>query len=127
MKSSSTPDLYAGVTQQIITALESGTALWVCPWDRSGCGSALPANLSTGRPYRGINVLLLNLQAMAQGYALNRWITFQQARALGGHVRRGETGAPSSFSRCWRLKAMRVHLALCRGARVRPTMRLLAV
>ena len=97
MKSSSIPDLYAGVTQQIITALESGTAPWVCPWDRTGGGCTLPTNLSSGRPYRGINVLLLNMQAMAHGYALNRWITFQQARALGGHVRRGETGPPIIF------------------------------
>lgn len=89
-------DLYASVTQQVITALEAGTPPWVCPWDR-GHGTALPANLSTSRPYRGINVLLLNLQQMARGYTLNRWITFQQARALGGCVRRGETGTGIVF------------------------------
>lgn len=97
MKSSSVPDLYAAVTQQIITALEAGCAPWVCPWDRSGSSSAMPANLSTGRPYRGINVLLLNMQVMAHGYTVNRWITFQQARALGGHLRRGESGTPIVF------------------------------
>ena len=89
-------DLYASVTQQIITALEAGTPPWVCPWER-GHGSALPANLSTSRPYRGINVLLLNLQQMARGYTLNRWITYSQARALGGCVRRGETGTGIVF------------------------------
>ena len=89
-------DLYASVTQQIITALEAGTPPWVCPWDR-GHGCALPANLSTSRPYRGINVLLLNLQQMARGYTLNRWITYSQARALGGCVRRGETGTGIVF------------------------------
>lgn len=89
-------DLYASVTQQIITALEAGTPPWVCPWER-GLGSALPANLSTSRPYRGINVLLLNLQQMARGYTLNRWITYSQARALGGCVRRGETGTGIVF------------------------------
>ena len=92
----STSDLYQTVTAQIIAALEAGTAPWVCPWAHSG-GSAAPANLSTGRAYRGINTLLLNMQAMAHGYAVNRWLTFQQARALGGHVRRGENGTHIVF------------------------------
>jgi antirestriction protein ArdC len=48
--------------------------------------------LSSGRRYRGINVLLLNLQAMQCGYSVNRWLTFQQARALGASVRKGEHG-----------------------------------
>jgi antirestriction protein ArdC len=91
-----TPDLYQSVTNQIIAALEAGTPPWICPWERSQC-SLLPSNLSTSRAYRGINVLLLNLQQMTHGYALNRWLTFQQARALGGCVRRGETGTPIVF------------------------------
>ncbi|WP_210546609.1 ArdC family protein [Rhodoferax sp. PAMC 29310] len=92
----STIDLYQSVTDAIIAALEAGTPPWVCPWNRVQ-GSLLPANLSTGRQYRGINTLLLNVQAMTQGYALNRWLTFQQARALGACVRRGETGSPIVF------------------------------
>ena len=89
-------DLYQVVTDQIITALEAGTPPWVCPWT-SAPGSASPANLATARPYRGINIILLNMQAMARGYTLNRWITFQQARALGGCVRKGETGTGVIF------------------------------
>lgn len=88
-------DLYARVTAQIIAALEAGTPPWVAPW-RSG-GSGLPSNLSTGRPYRGVNVLLLQMQARIQGYSHPRWLTFQQARALGACVRRGETGTPIVF------------------------------
>jgi antirestriction protein ArdC len=37
-------------------------------------------------------VLLLNLKAMQCGYTANRWLTFNQARALGANVRRGEHG-----------------------------------
>jgi antirestriction protein ArdC len=84
-------DVYASVTTKIIAALETGTPPWVHPW-RAGAGSLCPANLSSGRRYRGINVLLLNMTAMERGYSLNRWLTFQQARALGGHVRKGEQG-----------------------------------
>lgn len=91
-----TPDLYQSVTNQIIAALEVGTPPWTCPWQRTH-GSMLPANLATSRAYRGINVLLLNLQQMSHGYAHNRWLTFQQARTMGGCVRRGETGTPIVF------------------------------
>ncbi len=89
-------DLYQSVTDQIIAALEAGTPPWVCPWTR-GPGDAIPANLATARPYRGINTLLLNMQAAARGYARNRWLTFQQARALGACVRKGETGTGIVF------------------------------
>lgn len=91
-----TSDLYQLVTDQIIAALEAGTPPWLCPWNKSNGGTS-PANLSTGRPYRGINTLLLNLRAMSHGYPLNRWLTYQQARGLGGHVRRGEAGTQIVF------------------------------
>jgi antirestriction protein ArdC len=93
---SSRTDLYQSVTDQIIKSLEAGTAPWLCPWAKSP-GQALPANLSSGRRYRGINVLLLNMVQMARGYGLNRWLTFNQARSLGGCVRKGETGSQVVF------------------------------
>ena len=89
-------DLYQSVTDQIVTALEAGTPPWVCPWARNPA-DALPANLATARPYRGINTILLNMQTMSHRYARNRWITYQQARALGAHVRPGETGTGIVF------------------------------
>lgn len=89
-------DIYTEVTNTIIAALEAGTPPWVCPWDRSH-GSAIPANLTTGRPYRGINVLLLNLQQLSRGYSSNRWLTFQQARNAGACIRRGESGTRIVF------------------------------
>ena len=84
-------DVYASVTNTIITALESGTPPWVHPWS-VGAGDMVPSNLSSGRRYRGINVLQLNMQAMQRGYSANRWMTYQQARALGANVRKGESG-----------------------------------
>jgi antirestriction protein ArdC len=89
-------DVYASVTQRIIEALESGTPPWVHPW-QSAAGSMLPFNLSSGRHYRGINVLLLNMQAAQRGYALNRWMTYTQARTLGAQVRKGESGTEVVF------------------------------
>lgn len=84
-------DVYQNVTNTIIEALEAGTPPWVHPW-HSDAGDMVPANLSSGRRYRGINVLLLSMRVMQHGYATNRWLTYQQARALGAHVRKGEQG-----------------------------------
>ena len=90
------PDTYTAITQRIIEALEAGTPPWSCPWRGSGVDSR-PANATTARPYRGINVLLLNLQAMLQGYSSSRWLTYQQARAADAWVRKGEQGTQIVF------------------------------
>ncbi len=63
---------------------------WVQPWTASAAVPSLPVNAATGRRYSGINVLMLWAAAMEGGYAGQRWLTFRQALALGGSVRRGE-------------------------------------
>ena len=85
------PDIYSSVTDRIVAALEAGTPPWICPWHGMGV-DARPANATTARPYRGINVLLLNLRAMCTGFTRNCWLTFQQAQAVGGCARRREFG-----------------------------------
>lgn len=90
------PDLYASVTDRIIAALEAGAAPWQCPWRHDGVDPR-PTNATTGRAYRGINVLLLNVQAMACGYRTSRWLTYQQARAVDACVRKGEQGTQIVF------------------------------
>ena len=42
-------------------------------------------------------MVLLTLAGCAQGYPLNRWLTFRQAAELGGSVRRGEHGTAIVF------------------------------
>ncbi len=59
-------DLYATVTSQIVAALEAGVAPWVRPWS-TGIDT-LPQNAGTKRTYRGINVVLLALEAQRHGY-----------------------------------------------------------
>ena len=97
-------DIYQAITDQIIAALEAGTPPWVCPWT-GGDADMAPANLSTSRRYRGINVLLLNMQLMVRGYGSNRWLTYQQARGLGAQVRKGESGTPIVFFKMHELGA----------------------
>lgn len=84
-------DLYQAVTDRIVQALEQGTVPWVRPW-KAQPGDDRPRNAVTGRPYHGINHLLLWATAIERGYQTDRWLTYRQAQEAGGHVRRGEKG-----------------------------------
>lgn len=77
------------IADRIIAALEAGTPPWRKPWTGQGGGVAFPLR-ATGEAYRGINVLMLWLEASEKGYASPYWMTYKQAEALGGQVRRGE-------------------------------------
>ncbi|TNC66263.1 ArdC family protein [Rubellimicrobium roseum] len=76
------------IADKIIAALEAGTPPWRKPWT-GGRGCPFPRR-HTGESYRGINVLMLWLEASEKGYASPFWMTYKQAEALGGQVRRGE-------------------------------------
>lgn len=92
---SSLSDLHQTITDQVIAALEANTPPWVPPWQSGVDG--VPRNLTSRRPYRGINVLLLNITASVRGYADHRWLTFRQAAELGANVRKGERGTSIIF------------------------------
>ena len=83
-------DSYNVVTDRIIEALEAGIIPWRKPW-KSVAGEG-PMSLSTGRPYRGINVWILSVTAQLRGYSSPYWTTFKQAKERGGSVRKGEKG-----------------------------------
>ena len=55
-----------------------------------------PACAANGKPYRGINVVMLWLAATVKGYTAPIWMTYRQAPELGAQVRKGEQGSPSS-------------------------------
>ncbi len=84
--------LYSEVTNRIIAELEAGRLPWVQPWDSSACGTGLPRNATTLRPYSGINILLLWGAVIQQGWPSQGWLTFRQALDAGRHVRKGEQG-----------------------------------
>lgn len=83
--------VYEIVTERILDALAKGVVPWRRPWQTD-----MPRNLVSGREYRGVNVLLLS----CQGFASPCWLTFKQAKALGGSVKKGEKGTPVIF---WRV------------------------
>ena len=90
----SRPDLYSRITNAIIADLEAGVRPWTKPWSAEHLAGRITRPLrSTGEPYSGINVILLWMEAVDRGFSAPIWITFRQALALGGHVRKGEHGA----------------------------------
>jgi antirestriction protein ArdC len=82
-------DLYRKITEQIIAELKTGTRPWVKSWSMTP-GLNVPCNAVTGRPYRGVNLLLL--WTARQHDWQPRFLTFKQALEAGGHVRKGEHG-----------------------------------
>ncbi len=90
--------LYDQVTQRIIAELEAGRLPWVQPWDKAGVVAGLPRNAGTGRGYSGINILILWATVIERGYGRQAWLTYRQAEALGGHVRKGEAGTTVCYA-----------------------------
>jgi antirestriction protein ArdC len=93
-------NLYQEITDKIIAELEQGRVPWVQPWGSTGLKAplGLPQNAATGRKYGGINVLILWGAVAERGFSGQRWLTFRQALALGGHVRKGEKGITVVFA-----------------------------
>ena len=90
-------DIYQTVTNHIIAALEAGLKPWSCPWKRMPGISGLPSNFASGIAYSGMNIMLLWCSASEQGFCDSRWITYKQAQAVGGLVRKGEHGTTAIF------------------------------
>jgi antirestriction protein ArdC len=92
-------DMHREITDKILAQLKTGVAPWRKPWsERVGAhGSVMPRNAVTGRFYSGANVLLLWGVAEVEGYSNPRWLTFKQAKAAGGTVKKGEHGCAVIF------------------------------
>lgn len=95
MKSSSF-DLHADITTRIVDAIEAGAGDFILPWHRASA-IHLPRNATTGKSYRGVNILSLWIAAEARGYGAAEWATFKQWSEAGAHVRKGEKGVPIVF------------------------------
>jgi len=92
--------LYQEITSRIIAELGAARLPWVQPWGTSAAQAplAMPRNASTGRRYSGINVLILWGAVVQHGFSGQSWLTFRQALALGGCIRRGERGTTVVFA-----------------------------
>ena len=86
-------DIYEMVTNLIVKRLESGVVPWQMPWKTGG---AIPRNLVTKKPYRGFNFWYL----LSFGFERPYFLTFHQAKELGGAVKKG---AKSHLVVFWKL------------------------
>jgi antirestriction protein ArdC len=75
--------VYEKITDIIIRKLEDGVVPWRKPWNGE---EGMPRNLITKKAYQGINVFLLS----CLGYKSPYFLSFNQAKKLGGSIRRGE-------------------------------------
>jgi len=86
------------VAEKLIEQLEQGVAPWQKPWQST---EFLPYNASTGQRFRGVNVL----QLMSEGRSDARWMTYNQAQAIGAQVKKGEKGTVVQY---WKYEEERV-------------------
>jgi antirestriction protein ArdC len=87
-------DIYQRITSKIVSELEKGARPWVRPWSACNTAGRIVRPLRfNGKPYNGINILMLWSAAMEKGFGAPVWMTFKQALELNAHVRKGEHGS----------------------------------
>lgn len=93
----SVPTAYAVVTDRLVEIIEQTKELpWRRPW-RKGRKAIIGKNRVSQKEYCGINAFMTALFTDLKGYDSNEWVTFKQAKDLGGSVRKGEKGLPCFF------------------------------
>lgn len=79
------------ITNSIIASLENG----VIPWDKPFL-SGMPKNYQSGNNYNGLNAFVLGMSEFSNPY----WLTYNQAKQLGGSIKAGSKGTNIIF---WKL------------------------
>jgi antirestriction protein ArdC len=81
--------IYAKIQTEILKKLDAG----VIPWKKTWFGSTAPKNLISKKPYSGFNAMFLG----CHGYDSTYWLTFKQAKKLGGTIKKGEKGSMAIY------------------------------
>jgi antirestriction protein ArdC len=92
-------EIRESITKRIVAALKQGRIGWRRPWTEVPNPARLPTNFVTKRAYSGINVPLLWLTEHEKGYPVSYWASFQQWKALGAVVKKGEKATQIVFYR----------------------------
>ena len=90
-KKKNTNKAYEVITNKIVELLEQGTVPWKRPWTNGPAAKSY-----RGYDYRGINRMLLSTIASLNGLK-GAWITYRQAKKLGGSLKKGAKGVPVVF------------------------------
>ncbi len=77
------------VTDNILKKLESAPE-----WQKGWTITAIPRNYVSNKPYSGVNVLLLG---MYSPFGSPYWMTYKQATAQGGNIKKGEKSSIAVF------------------------------
>ena len=85
------------VTNEILACLAAGIVPWRRPWASWLHGGL--RNATSNHHYQGINTWLLGAAMLRRDWQDPRFLTYKQARALGGHVKRGERAARIVFAK----------------------------
>jgi len=67
------------------------------PWTAAQLQEIAPHNPMTKNTYKGLNSLVLEAIQMDKNYKSGAWLTFNQIKALGGSVQKGEKSTPIGF------------------------------
>lgn len=84
-------NIYSKITDSILEALKEG----VRPWEQ--CYSVSAPLRNNGIQYKGINSLILKVEAEVKQYESSFWMTYKQAKEAGGNVKVGEKGTQIVF------------------------------
>lgn len=82
-----TEEIYQMVTDRVIEKLKEGVCPWIKPW--KGGNEALAINAISKKPYSFLNQMLLGFTG--------QFLTFNQAKKLGGSVKKGSKSRPIVF------------------------------
>jgi len=97
MKHNTKNEIAESITNNMIAKIEAGEVLpWNCPWTKTA-DSAFPYNWENKNQYNGINILILWITMMDNDYSSAGWLTFKQAKSLGGKIKKGEKGTRCVF------------------------------
>jgi len=99
-------DINQDITNKIIAYIEENNCL---PWSsgRSMIAFAAGKNHITKNQYRGINFVNMSF---AHNFACNEWLTYKQAKALGGNIRKGEKSSQVVFYKMNKKKELVVNV-----------------
>ena len=97
MPSTERIDIYQRITNQIIAAIEAGTATFEMPWHHSGGSVSRPSNVLSEKQYRGVNIMSLWASSLEHEFSSGLWGTYRQWKQKGAHVCKGERGTPIVF------------------------------
>jgi antirestriction protein ArdC len=90
------------ITARIIQALEANLMPWRRPWHATAFGSqpGRHSNVTSQKPYQGVNPLLLELHALRLGLLSRWWGTFAQWHALGCRISKRPSGVEEGHWGC---------------------------